>query len=64
MVRSIYYSIFFFTKRTQNGVNKQPWQFLNENNIEILVGFQNHIGEKLVLLNILQKNLDIFDNHT
>jgi len=36
---------------------------LNENNVKLLVGFQNYVSEKLVLSNILQKKLDVFNNH-
>ena len=64
IVRNIYYFVFFFTTWTWNGMNSWLRQFLNKNDIKISVSFQNYIGKKLILLNILQKKLDVFNNHT
>ena len=53
MIWSIYYSIFFFVKRTQNNMNEQPQEFLNEINIKFVVNFQNSISKSSVFFNIL-----------
>ena len=55
MIQSIYYSIFFFAKRTQNNMNEQPQEFLNEINIKFAVSFQDNISKSSVFLNILWK---------
>ena len=40
-----------------------PEQFLNKDNIEIELGFQNSIDNEVVLSYVLQENFDVFKNH-
>jgi len=55
-----YYIIAVFVRETWYSVNKCLKRFLNENNIEVFICFQNVVYKSSVLTNILQKNLDIF----
>jgi len=38
-------------------------QFLDEDNVEIVIDFEYNIDNEIVLLNVLGKNLQVFHNH-
>jgi len=40
-----------------------PSQFLDEDNVEIVIDFEYNIDNEIVLLNVLGKNLQVFHNH-
>ena len=50
-------------RRTWDFANFRPGQFLNEKDIELILGFKNGIDDDRVLANVLRKNLEIFHNH-
>ena len=56
MVGHFYYAIAIFVRETWYSVNKYLRRFLNENNIEVFICFQN-IVHKSSVTNILQKIL-------
>jgi len=44
-------------------MNKRPRRFLNEYDVERALSLENYVDDKIVLANILQKDLDILQNH-
>ena len=44
-------------------MNSWPEQFLNKQNVELKVSFQDCVDNKIVFLHILQEDLNILDNH-
>jgi len=47
----------------RNRSNGCPRWFLNENNIEVTVDFENWVDNEVIFLDILWKNLQVFQNH-
>ena len=44
-------------------MNSWPEQFLNKQNVELKVSFQDCVDNKIVFLHILQEDLNILDNY-
>jgi len=43
-----------------NGTNKRPGGFLDENDVEIRMSLKDHFDDKIVFLDVLQKDFEIF----
>ena len=63
MIKSSYDCFTFLTYRTRDRAYGQPRRFLDEDNVKILVDFQQHISEDFVFTNILGKHLYVFQNY-
>ena len=63
MVRNVYQESTFIVIGTGNGPNSWPEQFLNKDNIEVVVDFENQTDDEIILLNILRKNFQVLQNH-
>ena len=50
-------------QRTWDFANFRPGRFLDKKDIELILGFKDGVDDDGVLVNVLQKNLEIFHNH-
>jgi len=64
MVWNSYQYILFFVFWTWNRVYDWLRWFLDEDDIEVALGFKYCVDNKVVLENILQKYLNVFHNYT
>ena len=63
MIHNAYQRNAFTVFWTGNWPNSYPRWFLDEDDIEIVVDFEDSVDDEVVLSNILQKNLQILQNH-
>jgi len=63
MVRNAYQRNSLIVLRAGNRPNSCPRQFLNEDNIEIVIDFEYGVDNEVVLSNVLRKNLQVLHNH-
>ena len=63
VVRNTYQGSTFTVLWTGNRPNGCPRWFLNEDNVKVIVDFKNQTDNEVIFLNILWKNLQIFQNH-
>jgi len=43
-----------------NGTNERPGEFLDENDVEIRMSLKDRFDDKIVFLDVLQKDFEIF----
>ena len=63
MIHNAYQRNTFTVFWTGNWPNSCSRWLLDEDNIKIVVDFENSVDDEVVLLNVLQKNLQILQNH-
>jgi len=51
-------------RRTRDFMNFGPRRFLDENNVQLVLGLKEGVDDEGVFVNILQKNFEIFHNHS
>ena len=51
-------------RRTGDFTNFRPRRFLDENNVELVLGLKKGVDDEGVFANILQKNFEVFHNHS
>jgi len=51
-------------KRTGDFTNFELRRFLDENNIELVLDLKEDVDDEGVFENILQKNFEVFNNHS
>ena len=63
MIWNAYQRNAFIVLWAGNRPDSCPRWFLDEENVEIVIDFEYSIDNKIVLLNVLRKNLQVFYNH-
>jgi len=51
-------------RRTGDFTNLGPRRFLDENDVELVLGLKEGVNDEGVFANILQKNFEVFHNHS
>jgi len=51
-------------RRTGDFTNFRPRRFLDENDVELVLGLKKGVDDEGVFTNILQKNFEVFHNHS
>jgi len=51
-------------RRTGDFTNFGPRRFLDENDVELVLGLKKGVDNEGVFANILQKNFEVFHNHS
>jgi len=51
-------------RRTGDFTNFRLRRFLDENDVELVLGLKESVDDERVFMNILQKNFEIFHNHS
>jgi len=51
-------------RRTRNFTNLRPRRFLDENDVELVLDLKKSVNNEGVFSNILQKNFEVFHNHS
>ena len=51
-------------RRTRDFTNLRPRRFLDENDVELVLGLKESVNDERVFSNILQKNFEVFHNHS
>jgi len=51
-------------RRTGDFTNFGPRRFLDENDVELVLGLKKGVDDEGVFANILQKNFEVFHNHS
>ena len=64
MIVSFYERFSIVTRRTRDFMNFRPRKFLDENDIKLVLGLKKSVDNKGVFANILQKNFEVFHNHS
>ena len=63
-VMNSFYEVFAITiQYAGDFMNDRPRRFLNKDYIEVWLNLENSIDDKMVLANVLWKNLEVFQNH-
>ena len=63
IVRNAYQRNAFTVFWTGNRPNSCPRRFLNEDNVKVMVNFEDQVDNEIILLNILWKDFQVFQNH-
>ena len=63
MINSFYEVFAFAIQCAGDFTNDRPRRFLNKDYIEVWLNLENSIDDKMVLANVLWKNLEVFRNH-
>ena len=64
MIVSSYERFSIATRRTGDFMNFGPRGFLDENNVELVLGLKEGVDNEGVFANILQKNFEVFHNYS
>ena len=51
-------------RRTGDFTNFRPRRFLDENDVELVLGLKKGVDDEGVFMNILQKNFEVFHNYS
>jgi len=64
MMVSSYKRFSIMNRRTRDFMNFGPRRFLDENDVELVLDLKEGVDNEGVFANILQKNFEVFHNHS